>query len=525
MKAKKLLLFLFYCLLISAGTQATNVDVSFSEPLKATKKAVILNSGQIGDKIYAIKHDKSEYSMLIYDSNLKFLKETLFKKRNCKEGDCIDGHFDYKRTLFFEDRILVLFQTFEKSTKNRLLLCQTFDLNGDFVGNLTIIDNIPASKKSNSGSFHIEHSKDKSKFVVIQAAPYDKKADQQYAFKVYDGNLNNLSNSSIELPYKDKNTSIYNYYLSNKGNVYMLLRVEFEKDQKQKGEDKKFFSVLSLNSSTDNSLSEYVVQLSHKGIVSIDIQIDNENNHISCAGFYSDFKGSQTVAKDIDGVFYLNIDVDTQKVLSENYKPIDKKMIAQLLGKKEGAKIKDTKGISTTFRINDFVKLPDGSSYVIAENFRIVEKTVCNKYGCITTYTYHYNNIFAIGISKEGTIQTLTDIPKAQISSYSATAFFSYLVMQKDDKVFLLFNDNIKNLQNNAKTIRDVKSLTSENKASLILTELKPNGQYTKQELFSNNKSKIAAKVVSGFRLSEGCYVVPVVGKGSALGFIRIDLK
>jgi len=523
MKTRNVLLFLFCCLFNVVWAE-TDVKLSFSQPLKASKKAIILNSGQIDNKIYTIKFDKSEYSMLIYDANLKFLKETLFKKKNCKEGNCIDRHFGYKTTLFFQDRILVLFETFETSTKNRLLLCQAFDLKGDFVGELTLIDNIPASKKSNSGAFRVEHSKDKTKFVVIQTAPYDKKADQQFIFKVYDSNLKNLSNAKVDLPYKDKNTRVINYYLSNKGDVYMLLRVELEKDQKQKGEDRKFYSILTLKSSDDNSLSEYKVQLAQKDIVDIDIQIDNDNEEVSCAGFYSDIKPGLFNTRDIDGVFYLNIDVNTQKVLSENYKQIDKKMVAQLLGKKEGAKVKDSKGISSTFDIHNFVKLPDGSSYVIAHNSWITEKTTCGKNGCITTYTYHYNNIFAIGISKEGEIRTLTDVPKIQKSS-SDNPYFSFLTMQKDNKVFLLYNDHPKNVQKNAKTIRDTKILAKENNASLVLVELEPDGQFTRQELFSNNKRKVKTKARYGFRLDEGIYVVPATLKGNDFGFLRIDLK
>jgi len=528
MRTKNVLLFLFCCLFSAGSAWAqTNVDLTFSQPIKASKKAKILNSGQVDDRIYAIQFDKNEYSMLIYDSNLKFLKETPFKKRNCKEGeDCIDKHFGYKTTLFFKDRILVLFETFETSTKNRLLLCQAFNLNGEFVGKLTLLDNIPAAKKSNSGSFSVRYSKDRTKFVVIQSTPYDKKADEEFGFKVYDGNLQNISNSKISLPYKDKNTWVVSSHLSNKGDVYMLVGVRLEKDSKQKGEDSKFYSLLSLRSSTDNSLSEYKVQLSSKNIVDIAIQIDNENEHISCAGFYSDIKpGSRGRTNDIDGVFYLNVDVNTQKILSENYKPFDKEMVAQLLGKREGAKVKETQGISTSFRIDDFIKLPDGSSYVMAESFRIVEKRVCNSKGvCTTTYTYHYNNIFAIGISKEGEVKTLIDVPKRQISSNN-TDYFSYLTMQKDDKVFLLFNDNVKNLQKGAATIRETKTMTGvRGGATLMLVELLPDGRYTKREILSP-KSKTTLKVRNGFRLNEGRYVVPATLTGNMFGFARVDLK
>jgi hypothetical protein len=502
----------------------TTVKLSYSEPIPASRTTNMLNSGQINDKIYSIKFDRGEYSLLVYDENLKFLKETSFKKKNCKEGECITKDFDYKKTMFFEDRILVFFTTFETSSKQLLLLCQSFDLNGEFMGKLTLIDKIESGSRWNSGEFRLEQSKDKSKFVAIQIVPFDKNSPREYLFKVYDKDLKNISNSKIELPYKERNTSIVNYRLSNKGNVYMLVRVLHEKDKRQKGEARRMFELLSHNTATDNSLFTYNIQLPKKNIVDIDLQIDDANEQVSCAGFYSDIKSS-TYTTDIDGVFYLNVDVNSGKLLSESYKPIDSAMVARLLGKKEGATVKEGKGMQSSFSIDYFVKLPDGSSYVIAENTWITVTTSCGKSGCTTTYTYHYNAMFAIKISQDGQVETLIDVPKVQ--KYNApNPFFSYSIMQKDDKVFLLYNDNPKNISPEIKSIRDVKKLTATTKGALTLVELLPDGKYVKTQLFVNIKQGISTRVKNVFRLNEGSYVVLTKNtKGSEFKFMRIDLE
>lgn len=503
----------------------SNVNVSFSQPIKASKQAVILNSGQVNDNIYVIKLEKKEYSMLIYDANLKFQKEVMFKPKNCKGDDCIDDRLSYKRSLFLKDRILIFFEIFEKDTQNRLLFCQAFSLKGDFIGKLTQVDNIPAEKKSNSGNFLIEYSRDKTKFVVIQVPAYEKNEEKKYGFKVYDASLKNLANTTVALPYLQKNTTVRNYFLSNRGDVYMLLKVKYEKDQKQRGEDDEFFSILSLNTSGDNSLSEYKIQLPQKNIVSVDLQLNDETETVACAGLYANIKTTVKATKDISGVFYVNVDMKTGKMLSQSYKELDKDMVARLLGKKEGAKVKEDKGIQSTFSIEDFAKLPDGSAYLIAENSFINAITTCGKYGCVTRYEYHYRNVLAIGISPKGEIQSLTDIPKRQIGSSVTRVFMKHLMMQKDNRVFILYNDDPKNMSADAKTVRDVKPFSKVNNGALILAELLPNGSYSKTQIFSNKERQVVAQPRDGFRLEDGKYIVPLKIKGTDFGFIRLDIK
>jgi hypothetical protein len=489
---------------------------------KGSKFTNLLASGEIEDKLYVIKQEKKEYSMMIFDTQLKLLKEVPFKKKNCKDGDCIDSNFGYVKTLFFEDRILVLFQSFEKTSKNRLLFCQTFNKNGDFVGELTVIDNIPATIKSNSGSFMIEYCNDKTKFLIIQNNVYDKKADEKFSFKVYDKELKNLSNSSIQLPYKDKKTSVVNYYLSDKGDVYMLLKVELEKSQKERGEDNKFYSVLTLKTSEDNSLIEHKIQLPQRKISSIDLQIDNINNVVACAGLYSDMKPSGKT-NDIDGFFFLNMNMEDGEILSQSYMLFDKDLVARLIGK-EGKKVKDNKGISTTFKVQDIAKLSDGSTYIIAENNYVVITQTCNSNGaCTTRYTYYSLNILAIKISPEGEIETLIDVPKKQVGS--TDRYLSHMLMQKGDNMLLVYNDNPVNISPNAKSISDMKFYNKTKKGAVMMVELFSDGRYSKTKLFDAKTKKIIAIPRSGFRMDDGAYILPTISKGNSFGFVKFNIE
>ena len=355
---------------------------------------------------------------------------------------------------------------------------------------------------------------------MIQNPKYDKNSEEKFLFKVYDKELKNLSNSSIELPYKDKKTSVINYYLSNTGDVYMLLNISLEKDERKKGEDKRLYSILTVKSSSDNSIIEYKVQLPQKQVSSIDLQINDIDKSIACAGFYSEL-GS--LRKDVDGVFYLNIDMKTNKIITQSYHKFDRDLVLRLSRKKEGKKIKESVGISNSYSIQDFVKLPDGSAYVIAEDNYTVQTTRCNQNGvCVTTTTYYSLNILAIKISKTGEIQSITDIPKYQVARSST--YQSYLLMQKENDVYIIYNDNPKNNIANISKFSDLKVFGSEMKGALTMVKLFPDGKYSKMELFSNKTKKLATQVRFGFKIDEGSYIAPLKQKKS-FSFLRFDIK
>ncbi len=526
-------LFLFLLMSIALSGYSQDFKMFFSQTQKVKSTVTIASSGKIGDKIFVTKSDvyRGKYSIMRFDKSLGLEKEVLFKEKSCKTPNCIGKDYDFIETLYLKDKLLLFFQSYERKTKNRMLFCQKMDLDGKFVGQLTKIDNIEAKKKSNSGSFFIEYSEDSTKFLVVKSLPYKKREDEKFVFKVYDSDLNNLSNSQLTLPYMDKDASVIDYYLSNKGDVFMLLNVDIENKKKKKGEDDQFYSLLCLNASTDNSLAEYRVQLPKKNIVDISFRVDNDHESVLCAGFYSDIKTSAKRTKDIDGFFYLSVDVNSKKMKSQSYKELDPEIIKQLMGKKKSKKLKEGKGISKTFVIKDFVKRSDGSSVIVAENrwTQVVQNCTTTQYGttsCTTSYHYHRDNIFSISISPDGDVLSFFDIAKKQASINDGGVYSSYLLYQKGDRVFFLFNDNLKNLDASMKTIRDVKTMGKLKKTGLFAVELLPDGSCKKQLLVKNKDYKMMVRPERGVEIAKGIYVAPITTvKSKKLGFVRFELN
>ncbi|MDR1679299.1 MAG: hypothetical protein LBR81_05915 [Prevotellaceae bacterium] len=505
------------------ATAQEGMKVTTSEPYKTSWTTDYILTGQIGEKVYMIYGSSKEKKMLIYNSNLELQKEVEIQARGGDKRGIIGKDFSYRTAMFFEDGILCFFETYEKSSKSRMLLCQRLDTDGNFVGDLTLIDQIQANKKSNSGSFMLESSEDNTKFLVVQNEPYDKKADEKFILKTFDGKLNKLAEKEVSLPYMDKNASVSDYYLSNRGDVYLMVEVDKEKSEKVKGEDDSFFILYCVNLSKDGSLSEFKVELPSKAIKRAALRIDNESNTVMLSGFYSDIKTRASSTRDIDGFFSLSIDMAANKLLTQGYKELSNEIINQLRGKKADAKVKEGKGIDLSFSILDYIRRPDGSSIIVAEKNFISQVTHCNQYGaCYTIYYYNNHNIFLIGLSATGEVQAFYDIPKRQTVSGNGM-YNSVSIMEKDGKIVFLYNDNKKNATRDIKTFKDAKVMNNPQKAVLTAVEFSGNGDMRGAQIPLDKKMKPIPTPRYAREVSKGVYIVPAIKRGG-IALLKFEL-
>jgi hypothetical protein len=392
------------------------------------------------------------------------------------------------------------------------LYAQKINTSGKFDGKLQLIDEIDAKSRSNSGSFMIWPSEDSSKFVIIDNPPFEKYNGEKFGFKIYDGNLTNTFNFSASLPYKDKNLSLLDYYIGNDSKIHLLSVIELDRKQKKAGKASRFYSMFTINP-TDKSVSEYKIDLPSRSIEDASIKLDNKNNKFICCGFYSDLKPNAKEGKDIDGFYYLRVDIATKKVDAQGTRKIDKEMIGQLINKK---KVKEQQGISKSFDIQEIEPLSDGSTILIAENRRdiVSTHTTCNANGgCTTTTNYYYyrDNIFVINIAPDGSVKSLIDIPKRQVSANDGGKFLSFFTFRKNDRLIFIYNDNPINLTTKIKTIKDVKTMSNTAGAVAVAAEINKDGSYSKIKLMNNAYKKLALMPESAIKIGDGQYICPTM--------------
>ncbi|PKP22681.1 MAG: hypothetical protein CVU05_02900 [Bacteroidetes bacterium HGW-Bacteroidetes-21] len=509
--------FLFVILsLLFTCSYAQNLQVNFGELIPTDRTAFILDAGIAGGKLFVVEQQKKFILLKFYNpTTMKFITSKVVQQNNCKGiKDCISDDFGYVKTLFMKDNVIMLFETYEKSSKQSILFAQKITNEGNFDGKLVIIDKIAAESRRNSGSFLTWFSEDSTKFLIIQNPPYDKYQGEKFLFKVYNSKLENLSNFSAALPYKDKNVSVSDYYLANDGTVYMLVRVSKEKGEKEKGQDLSFYSIFAFKG--DGSSSEFLVKIPDKDIETIALRLDNKNNKVICSGLYSDISKGFT-GKKIDGIFYLRVNIEKKELEATGFKQIDNSVLAAILDVKEEKIDKKGKvaGASKNFEIRDIISKSDGTTTLITEyrDLIITTHTTTNSNGMTTTTTtYHYyrKNIFIINIAQDGTILSFIDIPKYQYSVNDGGKFLSFLLFQKDDRIIFIYNDNVENMSSSVKSIKDVKRMVNLSKANVVAVEINKDGTYTKKEIYNLATKKIAMIPERGIRIGNGNYIVPI---------------
>jgi hypothetical protein len=518
-------LFASLCLvLFSTFLFAQDPTVTISQKVKVPRGTTIQNACRVGDKIFVIESmgmGSSTKNLAVYDAeSMKLLSKRIFQQGSCKDDpNCIDSDFGYRRTLFFKNSMIMIFQSYNRTDDENTLFAQKLDNEGNFVGKLIVIDKIPAKKRNNAGEFIIEVSEDSTKFLIIADAPTkDKNAKEKLKFRVFNPQLENLSNSELETGKKDNNSEVMDRFLGNDGKIYVLIRTDLEKKERKRGQSASYYSIFTVDPS-DQSVAEYQVVLPKKNVEDLAIKIDNDRNKVICTGFYSDLKSSEYTGKDIDGFFYMRVNIKTSEVEVSGFKPIDKKMVLEL---KEKRKLKEGEGISKTFDIVKIFNHLDGTVTLLAENryLIITRTTTTNSNGfTTTTTTYHYyrKNIFVIKIDRDGSVLAFIDIPKYQYTVDDGGMYSSFLAMENDDRLVLLYNDNRENLDPNVKTIKDCKKMPWLKKAVLTMVEVMPDGSYTKKILQDNTKTGTTFLPESGFRIANGTYIIPVLDNPGAV--------
>ncbi|HEY4789679.1 MAG TPA: hypothetical protein VIH57_26700, partial [Bacteroidales bacterium] len=461
---KKVLFVFAFCFTI-LQIQAQSFKVTFSELNSYTRFAQVIDAGQVGSDLFVILSNHkggAVYLLNIYDqTNLRLKSSQIFKNTTCEGSNCIDKHFDYFKTMFLKDHVVMLFQTYERSGKNLQMYAQRVDQNGKFIGKLELIDEINSKSKSNAGSFMVWPSEDSTKFVIIDNPPFEKYNGEKFNFKIYDNELKNKNNFGVSLPYKDKNLGVVDFFIGNDSKIHLLTLIQLERKQQKAGEARRFYSIFTINPD-DQSVAEYKLDLPKRSVEDASLKIDNKNKKFICCGFYSDLKPRAKEGNDIDGFYFMRVDIATKKVEAQGTKEIDKDMVAELINKK---KVKDEQGIAKTFVIKEIEPHTDGSITLVTENRRdeIVTTTHCNNNGgCYTSTNYYYyrDNIFLINVAANGSVNSFIDVPKMQLSVNDGGKYLSFLNFKKDERMIFIYNDNPLNLNTKVKTIKDVKRMS-----------------------------------------------------------------
>jgi hypothetical protein len=211
------------------------------------------------------------------------------------------------------------------------------------------------------------------------------------------------------------------------------------------------------------------------------------NGDIGCGGFYSE-RGNFS----IKGTFFLTLDAGSKRKKKENLKEFTVDFLSEFMSEKKAEKGTEL----YEYDLDRLILREDGGAILVAEQYfvNVVTTYMGGANGMRTpntTYYYNYNHLVVININPDGSIQWANKIPKRQITSNDGGFYSSYTFSNVRDKMYFIFNDHPKNLDNTASDKLYNFSLKG---GVVVLVEMDSKGNMKKQALFNAREAEVITR-------------------------------
>ena len=382
------------------------------------------------------------------------------------------------------------------------------------------------------GDFSVVTSRGRDFFAVVWSIPGKKTEEPFYGYKVFDKELNLVTEGEYEMPFEQQFMSRNGYYLSNTGDLFLTV-TEYEKntDKKRVFRNYKDFVATHILHISENGLEDMVIDLKGKRVEAMTFSSDN-SKIFTIAGTYGEKDKSG-----VKGMFYLKADFKNQNILAEGFEEFGADFITQDWSdrqknkmEKKKAKGKDVEPALYSYVMRQLEVLPDGSMVGSMEQYYVVVTTYTDpKTGATrTTYTYYYNDIVTFRVGEDGGFDWLNKIDKFQVSTNDGGYFSSYERFVSNGKLYFIFNDNAANYDESGVFIEDEKissSKVSKRKNIVGLVEIDLESGDLSRESFFKRADLGAVAVPKLFNvdyISGEVLLYAIMGKKEKFGVMKI---
>ena len=508
MLKQSILCLLFMSTFLSFGQQ---VDVVFGNTHKDPPKTTLTEIlGQHGEEIFFIRDERGrngEKLIESYNKSLNMSSSKVITKPNedlvYQENYMIDGKFFSFLTFYDGDK--------EKNT----LYGTTFDKNGKMNASMVELAVLDAESKRKTGYFDIDTSygNGKKNFLIFESPHYDKREKESFNFSVYNQEFKLIQKIDLNLPYLDRDFSVYDYVLDDLGNIHILASVALKGSEKEKGKQKYELKLLSYFTATDE-LKEHDIDLGENYFSEIAIKI-NKDNDLVLTGFHSE-KSSYGMK----GVFYVKVSIKEQKVVIQHTTDFTTDFLELFMSEKKADKGKEL----SNYYVDKVIPKEDGGVIMISEYYMYYTTSYTNPQTGHTTYTHHYlyNDIIVVNFDSNGKVIWWSKIPKRQHTTNDGGFMSGYAIAVSGDKMHFVFNDNPANL--NIEDPRKIKNMRSPSKSLTNLVTLNNKGEMTKTTFFNTKENKTIMRPKFHLQSSQN-QLIMYGSKGKSYTISRLTFK
>ncbi len=357
--------------------------------------------------------------------------DTMLRKKWVKAIEPFAENYVVDGVVFFNNQALVINSSYTQ--RESKLTYTLYYIRGDGTTG-TVFNNLatfkPVSSDYSKVKIIISLKRSLAALVVRElSADYT----QSWYCAVVDTALNLVYTKSAYIELPERNSGMAAFALSDSGHFAMLC-YNSEKI-KALSSKRKIDYFLYCSTLTDTVFKEYKV-LPGKSITGIGIAMDNVNNKLVVAGF---FTGEENFVS--GGILYGSLDLTPGSEMNITARRIEEQERLKL----KGERILDGGYGVSGYPIERMVLRRDGGAVIIAE---AAYTTDFSYYDAFTqSFTrrieYHFENIVVISINPDGMAQWNAIVEKDQVSYDDDGVFSSFASLLLNDRLVMLYNEDI----------------------------------------------------------------------------------
>jgi hypothetical protein len=367
------------------------------------------------------------------------------------------------------------------------------DNTGNIEGKATLLDSISTSTLDFTSRPLIIASKDEYRIAVACRILPGNSEQQKFLVTMLNNSFEKEYQKELVIDASERYYTTVNALISDSGDIH-LLGIRYLNDKKIKQLGEMYFQLHAYWKKTAQ-LTVSDIRVSDKLLTDAGIVIDELNNRVVVAGFYSD-KTTNSAA----GVFYVSQKEGELQASAVKSKPFPESFLKKFISeRKESNEL-------INYSIDRILLRKDGGAVFVAESFSTVSRSYYDYFtqSLISHAYYHYGNIITLSINPDGTFYWTNMLSKDQNSTDDDGYLSSYCSAIGGGKLYYIYNKYI------------------ESKTSVMISLVKSNGEQTSSVLFNElENTLVVAK--SGKQLESNTIVMPAL-KEKKLYLVRIDL-
>lgn len=483
-------------------------------------------------KLFETADNRTE--LIVLDENLNFYNQFPITLPTSEEGK-----ITFRETKKFKNKLYLISKMYSRSDGNLKLFASDLDATTGTLGTHYEIFNYNFKEQGDLDRYDFIMSRDSSKMALLLEYRTKKDEPVKTGFRIFNEDLTTLWEADIVLPTSDKNTTITDYLVDNNGNIHLVVRIALDKsDREEKGTNVRYkYSLFSYFYETQ-TIKEYDLFLQNNYLTGLTL-LQNKNNELIGSAFYTNEK----TTSGIKGFLNFKLDLSSYEIVNSQMNDFSDEFLKNFLTDRQVDKGRGVRNFRTRYVFptsdNGYAFVAEEFDYTVATYSSYNPQTKTTEVKTTERWTFGDVVIFyvdSMGLTKEIGILKKQQYASATTSGYTGhgrdgfgtyhpARYWGISAMMKDDKVYIVYNDNTKNTDPDAEKLYVASNIK---KCTTMLAIIGQGSEYSSSVLFkSRDKSaKYKSAIIPrfNFTFSDSEQVI-VGGAGTYLRFMKIKVK